>query len=336
MSITANCRLILMGWVASLALTTPVAAQDASMNEPVRPPQRLCIYYGQPSEVNGSKGDIVQATATFMNCDIVILGDGLEHPQHEDHGSAIRIIATLNEAGKMVFGYVDLGVSTQNLDETTIRAYVDEWQRIGAKGIFFDDAGYDYAVTRIRQNAMVGYAHELGLSVFMNAWDIDDVLGELDEANQPNSSHLQPGDWYLAESWLIASGAYQPLEAWSKKADKALHYSRTKGISIAAVSTAGVKKAGARDNRQRKFRLASWGAAMYGLSAWQWTDAAYGAADNRLRIYDFGPPYGVRFIEDQVQYSGDSAVVKAYSRATDAGRIFVKSTGATAWGSFRK
>lgn len=336
MSLATNRRSTLIGSLASIALVTPVAARDAAMNEAVTPPQKLCIYYGQPSEVNGSDGDMTQAVATFMNCDVIVLGDGLEHAEHQDHAFTARLVGTLNEAGKSVFGYVDLGVTTQNLDEASLRTYVDEWRAMGAKGIFFDDAGYDYGVTRMRQNAAVDYAHEAQLSVFMNAWDIDDVLGDLDESDQPVPPHLRSGDWYLAESWLIASGAYQRLDAWSEKADKALRYSRTKGIRIAAVSTTGLKKAGAWDYRQKKFGLGWWGAAMYGLTAWQWSDAAYGAADNVLRTYDFGPSYGGRFLDDVVRYSGDSAVFRRYTRATDAGWIFVKSVGSVARGGFRR
>jgi hypothetical protein len=40
------------------------------------------------------------------------------------------------------------------------------------KGIFWDDAGFDYGVTRQRQSGMIDYCHSLG----MNAWNPDDVL----------------------------------------------------------------------------------------------------------------------------------------------------------------
>lgn len=333
MRTTMNCCLALAALFATPSFAGPEGAAEPAMTELIQPPSRLCIYYGQPSEVNDSTGDTDRAIAAFMNCDLIVLGDGLEHPQHEDHQAAIAIITALAGAGKAVFGYVDLGVTTQNLDEASLRRYVDEWHRIGATGIFFDDAGYDFGVTRARQNALVDYVHGLGLSVFMNAWNIEDVLGDLDEANQPDPPRLREGDWYLAESWLVGAGVYQPLEAWSRKADKAQHYSRTKGVRIAAVSTAGVRKAAPRDHRHRKFGLAWWGAAMYGIAAWQWTDAAYGAANDVLRIYNAGAPYGTRFLDAEVRYS---AVSKSYMRATDAGRIYVKATGGTARGGFSK
>lgn len=328
MSVTKYCP------AAALLTLSAVGAPAVAQGEPVTPLQQLCIYYGQPSEVNDSNGDLSRAIAAFSPCDVIVLGDGLEHPEHRDHGFTAQLIAELGDTGSTVFGYVDLGVTTQNLDEPTLRDYVTKWQSIGAEGIFFDDAGYDYGVTRARQNAVVDHAHELGLAVFMNAWNIDDVLSERDEADRPAPTRLGPGDWYLAESWLVAAGAYQPLDAWSTKADRALHYSRTKGIRIAAVSTAGVRKAGARDDRHRKFNLGWWGAAMYGLAAWQWTDAAYGAANDVLRTYDLSTDqYGSKFVEAAVTRSSDFRV---HTRATDAGKIFVKRAGVGSRGGFNK
>ena len=48
------------------------------------------------------------------------------------------------------FGYIDLGVTTQDLPLTEVYARIDEWKATGAQGIFLDDFGYDYGTTRDR------------------------------------------------------------------------------------------------------------------------------------------------------------------------------------------
>src|SRR5436190_6871477 len=42
------------------------------------PPQRLAIYYGYPSLVDGARGDIARVAAVFGEYDVVVFGDGLE------------------------------------------------------------------------------------------------------------------------------------------------------------------------------------------------------------------------------------------------------------------
>jgi hypothetical protein len=45
-----------------------------------------------------------------------------------------------------------------------------------AGGVFFDEAGFDFGVSRTRQNAVVDAAHTAGRRVFMNAFNPDDVF----------------------------------------------------------------------------------------------------------------------------------------------------------------
>ena len=80
----------------------------------------------------------------------MVLGDGLEHPTHGDHAKTRTIIKLLVREGVEVYGYVDMGVSTQNLPLATAQQYVDEWRAMGVTGIFWDDAGADMGVDRVR------------------------------------------------------------------------------------------------------------------------------------------------------------------------------------------
>lgn len=331
---TLRLRTILDAAAATLAIVAGVLlAGPALAAEPALLPSQLCIYYGWPSYVNGSRGDAVRAAAQFMRCDLVVLGDGIEHPEHGDNRSAASIISTLRQAGKEVFGYIDLGVTTQNLLLADMERYVDEWRTLGASGIFLDDAGYDYGVTRARQDEIIDYVHGQGMSVFINAWNIDDALADVDEAGHPSPSRLGPGDIYLAESWLVAGGAYQSIQPWAQKADRALQYMRAKEVRVAGVSTAALNKAVTTNIGSTKFRMGFWGAAMYNLSAWQWTDVGYSSGNDRMLFYDTaGWIYGTTFLNDSVAHTSGA---RRNERATDSGRIVVRGNGtSTGTGEF--
>ena len=314
--------LIVRALLALLGFAGPAAAQPVAQ-EPIVRPARLCIYYGWPSAVNGSGGNVAAATTHFLKCDVIVFPDGVEHPAHGDHAATREIVANLVGASRKVFGYVDLGVSTQNLTIAQMQGYVDEWRQMGASGIFFDDAGFDYKVTRARQNAMIDYVHAQGMPVFLNAWEIDDVLGDLDENGAPSPTRVRAGDWYLAESWLVGGGRYMSPPEWAVKADKALAYARTKDVKIAAVSTAPAKKALAGDAATDKFKMAWWGAAMYALAAWQWTDIGYSSADAVLRTYAPAPGYGGAFLGPVVHASKNTL----HTRPTNIGTITVSGNG---------
>ena len=200
-------------------LWTWAPTPPASPAAPVIPPRRLAIYYGWPSLVNGAAGDVARAADAFSRFDIVVLGDGLAHPEHADHAETKEIVGRLVARGTEVYGYVDMGVTTQNLSIETATRYVDEWAAMGVSGIFWDDAGYDYGVDRTRQNQLIDMTHARGLRAFVNAWNPDDVF-----ADHPGPTHLAAGDLYLAESWLVGNDRYQDLTQWAAKADKLASY----------------------------------------------------------------------------------------------------------------
>ncbi|HIQ05018.1 MAG TPA: hypothetical protein EYH31_04880 [Anaerolineae bacterium] len=280
-------------------------------------PAALAIYYGWPSLVENAGGNVDDATTTFAQFDVVVLGDGLEHASHGDHLNTRQIITSLVDAGIEVYGYVDLGVTTQGLDEAALREYVDEWADIGVTGIFWDDAGYDFGVDRARQTAAISYTHAQGLRAFVNAWNPDDILAA--DSDQP--SPLRPGDWYLAESWLVSNDDYANLNDWVVKADKLLDYRVTTGVRMAAIATGA--DSGDLTSPDSRFNFAYWGAALYNLDAFSYTNAqysAYGAMANRL-IYHPPPTidYGNQFTSPP-NHSADS---RRHNRPTDRGQVVV-------------
>ncbi|CAF5224305.1 unnamed protein product, partial [Rotaria magnacalcarata] len=161
------------------------------------------------------QGNLTAAISIFSQFDLVVFGDGIASPSHGDHTNTQTIIQSLNNLGKLTFGYIDLGVTTQNLTILQMQTTVDEWAAMGINGILWDDAGYDYNVSRSRQNTMISYCHSLNLRVMMNAWNPDDVMSG-------SPMLLGSDDIYLLESYLISNGNYQSLAAWKIKADKCL------------------------------------------------------------------------------------------------------------------
>jgi hypothetical protein len=98
----------------------------------VKVPKYLAVYYGWPSLVEHSQGNVTKASNWFGQFDVIVFGDGIWKKTHGDHLKTTTIISNLIALDKEVFGYVDLGVSTQNLSETEMREAVDGWLSMGA------------------------------------------------------------------------------------------------------------------------------------------------------------------------------------------------------------
>ncbi len=269
-------------------------------------PARLAIYYGYPSLVNESRGDVEKAAAVFAAYDVVVLGDGIEFPDRkagrypegdpEEHQKALRMIETVrrNNPGTRFFGYVCLGeIPSRNpgvvsLSPQELEERIRLWKQMGVAGIFLDEAGYDYtAVTRKRQNLAVGIIHDLGLSAFMNAYFLDHLFSlddKLPYANGPgkNPEHLAPlldrRDLFLLESFQVKNGTYESASAWQPRLNQALAYRRRYGTHIFSTTTTEAREpfdAG-------KFSYAWWTARLYDLDGFSWGEPNFAASNNAL------------------------------------------------------
>ena len=303
-----------------LSDSSRTSADSAVANLTVKHLKYLCVYYGWPSAVNGSNGNLKQATAAFEQFDIIVLGDGLWKNSHGDHANTTTIISNLNSAGKAVYGYIDLGISTQNLSYADMKSAVNGWAGMGVKGIFWDDAGYDYNTTRARQDTMINYCHQKRLSVIMNAWNPDDVMGGSDIL-------LDSSDIYLLESYLISGNKYTSLSAWKLKADKCAAYELSLGVKMACLST-GDSSITASYNTTDPFTQAWTGAALYNFDYFQATDNNYSATSNTVYYFpNISDTYGSTWKDTDIS---DSANVNYY-RSTDSWTLHVRGNGAT-WG----
>ena len=113
----------------------------------------------------------------------------------------------------VVWGYIDIGVNppASNHSLSSLQTQIDQWLAIGARGIFCDDYGYDFGVTRARQNSVLDYIHGKGVGAMMNAWNIADALSPAIVATYNPSgaaSHADARDVYLLESWVFNSDAW--------------------------------------------------------------------------------------------------------------------------------
>lgn len=316
---------------AALSALLAIGAADVRRTSPA--PARLAIYYGYPSLVNGANGDLAKAAAVFADYDAVVLGDGLEfdasRPGRQalpaEHAFAVRLIDALSRAPRhpAVYGYVDLG-NSQRLPLDELVARIGLWADMGATGVFFDEAGYDFGVTRARQNAAVDAAHARGLRAFLNAFQPDDVFGTtrvpLDGAGGGNPSgmapHMTDRDAYLLESFAIRNGIPEAPKALLSRTRRALEGRDRFGTAVFAVSTTGEPGDDA--------SLAAygwWAAAVLGLDGYGWGMPAFSAVTSRL---PWIPRPGAEATLTRAGVLGDTAIERErWRRDTTAGTIVV-------------
>jgi len=286
--------------ITTFSFFTPSARCNAAI------PARLAIYYGYPSLVNASRGDVDKAAGVFANYDVVVLGDGLEfldkqpgrYPEGDpqEHQKTLQIIGAVRKRspGTRFYGYVCLGeipwpkgqqtaLSTKQLEER-----IQLWKQMGVFGIFLDEAGYDFAVvTRERQNQAVRMIHELGLSAFMNAYFIEHLFSLDNQLPYASGSEKNPGrlaplldqrDVFLLESFQVKNGIYEDAAAAQKRLNQALLYRRSYGTNIFATTTTTEQQ----PFSATEFNYAWWTARLYGLDGFSWGEPDFAALSNSL------------------------------------------------------
>jgi len=229
--------------VIALGLITIIGSGNNVVTDDIALPKDLLVFYGWPNGINNADeatAPIAAAAQEFGRYDYVILGGGLEKTSHMAHTATVQIIAHEDANDTVFFGYIDLGVSTDNHSMAEIKTRVDEWIATGAEGIFLDDFGYDFLVTRERQNEAVSYVHSKGLPVVVNAWNPDHAFeSQYDLLYNPNSiaTTVNSTDFYLYESYQIKSGAYETKENWQNKVTKLKDYQAVLNFKILSVTT---------------------------------------------------------------------------------------------------
>ena len=211
-------------------------------------PKNLLIFYGYMNSFNSATNQwtnekVAQDMAKY---DICVFGNGVADPTHPDFVNAQIIIARLIalKPDIKIFGYV-----TANQALASFQTKVNQWDALNIQGIFMDEAGYDYGVTRDQFNEKVIYVHGRIKSklCFANAWNMDHIIGTANDPNFPNStynpnlrkSYLNSSDWYLLESFSVNTLSYTASNGFALQADvlargnKAVALSKQYGIKVA-------------------------------------------------------------------------------------------------------
>lgn len=140
--------------------------------------ENFCKFYGYPISIN-STWNIEEASQFFAQFNGLVFGDKIGNPEHVANADTVAILARVKELNPQIqiFGYVPIGLdpawndSNLTLDEIKVR--IKNWHDSGATGIFLDEYGYDYFVTRKRQNDCILYCRSLGMNVVANSWSAD-------------------------------------------------------------------------------------------------------------------------------------------------------------------
>ena len=290
-------------------------------------PGSLLLYYGYPASINGASS-VSEAAAQFGRYDYVVWGEGLENPAHPDHANAVAIIADDATAATRIFGYVDLGVTGQNLLMTEIETRIAAWSQMGVDGVLFDHFGYDFSTDRARQNAAVDYAHAQGLAVIVIAFQPADAFGhDVDSAYNPSgvASKLGASDFYLYESHGVRLGEYEDAVAWRQKSDSLEAYRQVLGFRVLSITTTASDDPGAYD--EGRFFYAWHAALLCGHAATGWGEFGYSASgmSNGRAPYRARPTLdpGTSF-KGSTQHQGTM-----HTRDTDQGRIWLDTSDHT-------
>lgn len=206
-----------VGTLKDLVGETPISTQiDLAINKLTgKSIEKVLLYYGYPIAINGA-WNVENAVNIYRTYDVVVLGDTYQDPTHPVYADTVAIIRRLSEVAPevRVVGYVPIGLDKSwedsNLTMDELKHRVDQWDTIGVHGIFLDEFGYDYGVTRERQNEIVSYCHGLGKFVFANSWSIEycfnpdpmEISWLPDFYPNPNglAPELNENDYYLYEN----------------------------------------------------------------------------------------------------------------------------------------
>jgi hypothetical protein len=324
-----------------LTLAPAAATRQAPAAAARLAPARLAIYYGYPSLVNGVSGDVDRAAATFAEYDVVVFGDGLEFPDvqprrtpagvgPDEHKRTRAIVERLRSQSPStrVYGYVDLG-NTQRLSVTEIQNRVRLWSGMGVAGVFLDEAGFDFGVTRERQNAVVDFIHDLRLSAFVNAFNPDDVFSStamaLNSAGGGNPSglpsRLGAQDAFLLESFQVRLGEPEAWPAFAARTAAAVAHRDRFQTRLYAVTTTTDRT---EKLSSQLYPYAWWSAALWGLDGFGWGEPDFSGVTSKLPARHYAvakeAAIGTRFMSPVME------TADGLERRTNAGRIVISRT----------
>jgi len=289
-------------------------------------PKNLLIYYGWlnafNSSVNSWNNDKVAVDMSKYN--VIVFGDGVQDPSHGDFANSQVIISRIKAINPetLIFGYV-----TVNQPLSAFITKAKQWDDLEVNGIFMDEAGYDYGKNRVDLNSRIDVVHSLedAYTCFINAWNIDNIVGTDEDVSYPNAtynpglveSNIEPSDWYLLESFAVNTSAYGANSGyanendWFVRGNKAIEKRKEYDFSLASVGIINDDNIVGQDLFDFSYRSAL----AYSLEANGTSDTSYGSGSAKTKYWDRPKPY--HFTRDD-----DFAVVTDNLKANNYFRNF--------------
>ncbi|MBL8297091.1 MAG: hypothetical protein JNN30_01980 [Rhodanobacteraceae bacterium] len=242
-------------------------------------PGRLLIFYAWPSTINGANANVAVAAGHFGQYSHVVLGNGLQDAAHPDHQRTRSIMAHAGTAQTLFFGYIPLGARPGdfNLSLGAIAQRVQQWAAMGVDGILLDEYGYDYGVTRERQNAAVSAVRAQSLAVIANSWRPEDAFGsQVSGANASGAATLLDSrDYYLSESHQLRNGVLVDPAAWLAKEQSVSQFRAQIGFKVLSVTTSDLSGT----FNAQWWNYAWYSAALFDHAAVGWGELYYSAGN---------------------------------------------------------
>lgn len=246
----------------------------------VKDSKRAAVYYASPwgydGKLLGTAFDMDKIVSSISdNFDFWVVGNGYNDPvTYGDYDLGRQIIEKVRANGVKVYGYVNIGITSPNpITIEEFKRRVDLWADvngtdvggivgatgIGVDGIFIDEFGMDYQVTRDRQNEAIAHIRTYGLPYIANAWNWEHVLFdnavEFNDTStskyvdfvtyNPNNTPLirDSNDMVMFEGFGVNASGIQP---YSKSVtaqlefNKANKYKKIKKFNLCVVNIDGV------------------------------------------------------------------------------------------------
>ena len=138
----------------------------------------VLFYYGWLNAFNSAVNgwDNEKVAQDLARYDIIVLGNGLQDSGHGDYANTVDIIGRLQalRPDTSIFGYV-----SSNQSESSFVSKARDWDDLCVDGIFMDESGYDFGLSRPNLNGLIDIVHGLSCATrcFVNAWNPNHVLG---------------------------------------------------------------------------------------------------------------------------------------------------------------
>lgn len=180
----------------------------------------VLVYDGTLSKLN-NLGDNLKVAEELTRYNIVVLGELISSSAHGDYSNVGHIFLNVFDRNPelLLIGQVS---AQYHIDAFKTR--VDDWIKIGARGIYASEAGYDYGKKRAEFNERVQYLKEKNLSCLAGVMNPNHVVGTEEDPDFMNETYnpeaveslLGENDGLLLESLVVDTESYHENSGYAK------------------------------------------------------------------------------------------------------------------------